>query len=259
MRTRAGPGKAVPAWLTRPLAAALDFALPPVCFVCERPLDRSPGLCMGCWAKLTLIERPYCECHGTPLAYDLGAGALSAEAIANPPPFGRARAVCLHDDIARALVHGLKYRDRLELAGVMATWMVRAGREVIEDAEVIVPVPLHRRRLWQRRFNQAALLANAIGETAGRPVEVAALARIRSTQRQVGLDHKARQSNVRGAFVVEPVARPLVEGRRVLLVDDVYTTGATVKACTRALLRARAASVDVLTFARVVSPAISTI
>ncbi len=237
----------------------IDFVLPPVCFVCESPLHASPGLCMTCWARLSWIERPYCARLGTPMAYDLGEDALSAEAIADPPPFERARAACLHDEISRELVHGFKYRDRLELGAAMARWMARAGAELVHEADLIVPVPLHRRRLWQRRFNQAAVLARAIASSSGKPAELHALSRIRATQRQVGLERKNRQTNVRGAFAVERQARDVISNRRILLVDDVYTTGATVKACTRALLRGGAGHVDVLTFARVVSPASLTI
>ncbi|AXS42030.1 ComF family protein [Breoghania sp. L-A4] len=229
----------------------LDLALPPVCCVCERPLAEDVGLCMPCWSRLTLIERPYCERLGTPLAYDIGPGALSAAAIAEPPPFGRARAVCVHDEISRALVHGLKYRDRLELAPLMARWMLRASDGLVHEANLIVPVPLHPRRLWRRRFNQSALLAREIGSQADRPVLLEGLQRIRATPRQVGLDAAARAANVRGAFKVDGPHRAALEGRRILLVDDVVTTGATLGACVRALVRAGAASVDVLTFARV--------
>lgn len=252
---KSGPEGAAAARLRGFLRAAgralLDLALPPRCFVCERPLAGASGLCMACWPKLTLIERPCCERLGTPLAFDIGPGALSAAAIADPPPFERARAVCLHDDISRVLVHGLKYRDRLELAPLMARWMVRAGRELVADAELIVPVPLHRRRLWRRRFNQSALLAGEISGQCDRPLLADGLSRLRATRSQVGLDASQRADNVRGAFRVLPDARAAIEGRRILLVDDVYTTGATVRACVRALKRARASAVDVLTFARV--------
>lgn len=206
---------------------------------------------MACWSKLTLIEQPLCEQLGTPLAYDIGPGALSAAAIADPPPFERARAVCVHDEISRALVHGLKYRDRLELAPMMAQWMLRAGRQLVEDADVIVPVPLHPRRLWQRRFNQSAQLAKEIARLGDRLLLVDGLERMRATRRQVGLDAGERAANMRGAFLVPKPQRATIEGRRILLVDDVFTTGATLNACVRALLRVRATSVDGLTFARV--------
>jgi ComF family protein len=230
----------------------VNVLLPPHCMACEMPVASSGTLCAQCWGKLRLIERPYCERLGTPFSYDLGEGALSAEAIADPPPFERLRAVAAYDDMARKLVHGLKYGDRLDLARWMARWMVRAGEDVVSGAGVIVPVPLHRRRLWSRRFNQSAMLALAIAEAAGKPFAPTALRRIRPTQQQVGLSARERAENVRGAFRVAEGERITVAGRRVLLVDDVYTTGATMKAATRALMRAGAEAVDAVVFARVV-------
>ncbi|HVY19397.1 MAG TPA: ComF family protein [Bauldia sp.] len=233
--------------------AVADVALPPQCLACDTPVAGHGSLCARCWSKLRLIEKPYCAQLGIPFAYDLGPGALSAEAIADPPPFARCRAVAAFDDIARTLVHGLKYRDRLELAQWMASWMGRAGAELIADADVIVPVPLHTRRLWWRRYNQSVLLAQGIGRTSGKPASTSALRRIRATEQQVGLTADQRDRNVRGAFQVPASEKAAIAGRRVLLVDDVYTTGATVKACTRALMRAGAVAVDVLVFARVVT------
>jgi ComF family protein len=234
------------------IRALVDLVLPPQCLACTRPVGIEGGLCPACWSRLRLIERPFCAQLGTPFAYDLGEGALSAEAIADPPPFERCRAVAAFDDVARNLVHGLKYRDRLDLAAWMAGWMARAGRDLLDDADVIVPVPLHSRRLWRRRFNQSASLARAVADKAGKPMVTTALCRIRPTPQQVGLSAAERDRNVRGAFKVMEDQRVTVAGRRVLLVDDVYTTGATVKAATRALERAGAAAVDVLVFARVV-------
>jgi ComF family protein len=230
----------------------VNLLLPPHCMACEMPVASSGTLCAQCWGKLRLIERPYCDRLGTPFAYDLGEGALSAEAIADPPPFERLRAVAAYDDMARKLVHGLKYGDRLDLARWMARWMARAGSEVVAAAGVIVPVPLHRRRLWSRRFNQSAMLALAIAEAADKAIAPTALRRIRSTRQQVGLSARERADNVRGAFRVAEGERIAVAGRRVLLVDDVYTTGATMKAATRALMRAGAEAVDAVVFARVV-------
>jgi ComF family protein len=160
--------------------------------------------------------------------------------------------VAAFDDVARALVHGLKYRDHLELAAWMGRWMARAGSELLPSAEVIVPVPLHARRLWWRRYNQSALLARAIATAADRPVAALALKRVRATAQQVGLSSGERDRNVRGAFRVAEAGRAAIAGRRVLLVDDVFTTGATVRAAARALLRGGASAVDVLVFARVV-------
>ncbi|HMN85673.1 MAG TPA: ComF family protein, partial [Bauldia sp.] len=164
------------------------------------------------------------------------------------------RAVAAFDDVARRLVHGLKYRDRTELARWMGAWMARAGTELLRDADLVVPVPLHRRRLWWRKFNQSAALADGVASAAGRRFAPSALVRVKATRQQVGLSGAERDRNVAGAFRVNPDARGEIAGRRVLLVDDVYTTGATVKAATRALLRSGASAVDVLVFARVVRP-----
>jgi len=178
------------------------------------------------------------------------------EAIADPPAYQRARAaVRFDDDVARALVHALKYGDRLDLAPTMGRWMANAGRALIADADALVAVPLHWRRLWARRFNQSALLAQIIATANGKPVAHAALKRVKATPQQVGLGRTQRAENMQGAFRVPEEGKAEVAGRRLLLIDDVLTTGATIDACARTLLRGGAAAVDVLTFARVVAPA----
>jgi predicted amidophosphoribosyltransferase len=143
------------------LRAALDIALPPLCAVCRSPVDGS-GLCPGCWSKLSFITRPYCERLGIPFVYDPGPGILSMEAIANPPAYHRARAAVRFDEISRALVHALKYGDRLDLAPMMGRWLAFAGRDLLAEADALVPVPLHWRRNWARRFNQSGMLAAAV-------------------------------------------------------------------------------------------------
>jgi len=232
---------------------ALDLGLPPLCPACRGLLGDDGGLCAACWSRLSFIARPYCERLGTPFGYDPGPGVLSTEAVSHPPAFGRARAAVRYDDVASALVHALKYGDRLDLAPIMGRWMARAGSELTDGAGALVPVPLHWRRLWARRFNQAAALARAISAASGVPVLDDALARMRATPHQVGLSQAERAQNVQGACRVLPAAKVAVAGRRLLLVDDVLTSGATVDACSRALLRAGAAQVDVLVFARVVA------
>lgn len=249
-------GRAGVAWRFRLAARRIPFGIaralmPPNCLACGVPILDEGGLCAGCWGRLRLIERPFCDRLAIPFSYDIGEGALSAEAIADPPPFDRMRSVALYDGVARELVHALKYRDHLELVRWMAEWMARAGRDVISDADVIVPVPLYRRRLWWRRFNQAAALAAVIGRLAGRPALLSAVARVRRTDNQVGLTRRAREANVRGAFRVGEATRAEIAGSQVLVVDDVATTGATLGAVTRALKRSGAAGVDALVFARV--------
>jgi ComF family protein len=231
--------------------AALNVALPPLCPAC-RELVGSSGLCASCWSKLSPIAPPYCERLGIPFAYDPGPGVLSMEAIADPPAYRRARAAVRYDEIARKLVHSLKYGDRLDLAPTAGRWMARAGHELLAEADALVPVPLHWRRLWARRFNQSALLARAISEASGIPVAIDALKRIKATAQQVGLSQRERASNVQGAFRVPPENKAQVQGRRLVLIDDVLTSGATADACARSLLRAGASHVDVLVFARVV-------
>src|ERR1700693_2803880 len=145
---------------------ALDIALPTLCVACREPVH-GDGVCATCWAKLSFIAPPFCPRLGIPFVYDPGPGMLSMEAIADPPAYQRARAAVRYDDVARTLVHALKYQDRTDLAPAMGRWMARAGRELLADADALIPVPLHWRRLWARRFNQAAALADAISNIAG--------------------------------------------------------------------------------------------
>jgi ComF family protein len=233
---------------------ALDVALPPLCPSCREPLGDGAGLCATCWSKLSMIEPPYCARLGIPFTYDPGPGLLSMEAIANPPAYDRARAAVRYDNIARTLVHAYKYGDRLDLARLMAGWMARAGRELLDDADALVPVPLHWRRLWARRFNQSASLAAEISSLSKVPVVHGALKRVRATVQQVGLSKAERADNVQGAFRVPADLKAEVADRRLILIDDVLTSGATADTCARALLRAGATHVDVLVFARVVAP-----
>jgi ComF family protein len=240
-------------WLGSGLRAAVDIVYPPSCIACQAATGEAQALCPTCWGEMRFIERPYCERLGTPFAVDLGEGLVSPAAIADPPVFARARAVCRFDGTARELVHRLKYGDRTDLALTMGRMMIQAGRELLPDTDVIVPVPLHRFRLWTRRFNQAAALAQVVSRGSAVPLAPLALARVKRTRQQVGLTRAQRADNLQGAFRVLPAARPQIEGRRVLLVDDVLTTGATGNAAARALLRGGARAVDILTFARVVS------
>jgi ComF family protein len=248
------------------LRVAIDAVLPPLCASCRAPLADAGGLCPVCWARVSFLAPPWCERLGIPFVNDPGPGVLSMEAIADPPAYGRARAAVRYDDVARDLVHRLKYGDRLDLAAAMGRWMARAGRDLLDDADALVPVPLHWRRLWGRRFNQAAALAKAVSTTASTgasatasagpvPVLTAALTRRRATTQQVGLSRSARAVNVQGAFVVTQEGKAAIHGKQIVLVDDVLTSGATVDACARALLRAGAGNVDVLVFARVVAAA----
>jgi ComF family protein len=238
------------AWL-RTARLALDIALPTLCVSCREPVH-GEGVCAACWAKLSFIAPPFCPRLGIPFVYDPGPELLSMEAIANPPAYQRARAAVRYDDVARTLVHALKYQDRTDLAPTMGRWMARAGTELLDGADMLVPVPLHWRRGWSRRYNQSGALAKVIARQSGVRMVPEALRRLRATEQQIGLSRRDRASNVQGAFGVADERKAEIQGRRVILVDDVLTSGATVDACARALSRAKAAQVDVLVFARVV-------
>lgn len=235
-------------------AAALNALLPPRCLRCPTAVDRPGTLCAACWEAIRFLAPPHCARCGFPFAYDAqaGADAMCGECMRRVPAYGHARAVLRYDDASRALVLGFKHGDRTHAAPAFGRWLARAGSELLDEAELIVPVPLHWSRLLARRYNQAALLSHALGRVAGIEVAPDLLVRRRRTPSQGRLSRAARARNVRGAFAVRARAAPIVAGRHILLVDDVLTTGATVEACARTLSRAGAAGVDVLTLARVV-------
>jgi predicted amidophosphoribosyltransferase len=177
---------------------------------------------------LSFITRPYCERLGIPFVYDPGPGIPSMQAIADPPVYHRARAAVRFDEISRTLVHALKYADRLDLAPMMGRFTAQAGRELLAEADALVPVPLHWRRLWAPRFNQSAMLAAVISKETGVPVAANALKRVKPTAQPFGLSRTERAANVQGAFRVPPDGNAAVTRRRLILIDDVLTTGATV-------------------------------
>src|SRR5271170_7139336 len=181
--------------------AALDTLYPPICLACRAATSEAGALCSSCWRAMRFIERPFCDRLGTPFEHDLGEGLLSPQAVTDPPVFQRARAVARFEEgPARRLVHRLKYSDRGELARPMGAWMARAGADVLAEADAIVPVPLHPRRLWMRRFNQAASLAREIARLTAKPFEPTLLQRVKATRSQVGLSREMRMQNMQGAF-----------------------------------------------------------
>jgi len=231
--------------------AIVDFVLPPQCPVCKSVIQEQGNLCGACWMALDIVVAPVCDRLGIPFALPAPPGIASLEAQTNPPVFHRARCAVLFNEQARQLVHGLKYRDRQDFALPMARMMVRAGQELLNDADIIVPVPLHWRRLWSRRFNQSLQLAERIGQLAGRPLLFDGLTRTRATPQQVGLSSGQRKRNVAGAFSIFTRHKDNIRGRRIVLIDDVLTTGATANAASRAMFQAGATQVDVLVFAQV--------
>ena len=241
-----------PKWIWR---GVVDLAAPSLCLTCAEPVGEPASLCLACWEKLRQIDEPVCDLLGTPFAYDQGEGAASAAALADPPPWDRARAAVLFDENSAKLVHALKYLDRQEAGLLMGRMMARAGRTLLAEADIILPVPLHRFRLWRRRFNQSAFLAQQLSRASGKPCHSRLLVRRRHTRAQVGLEREDRRRNVRNAFQLTPEGIAAIAGKSVLVVDDVRTTGATSEACTAVLKQAGAARVMVLSFALVDAPA----
>ncbi len=233
----------------------VDFITPPRCLACRAPVGEPASLCATCWPSLRQIDDPVCEVTGAPFAYDQGQGAVSATALANAPRWNRARAAVAFDATSRALVHALKYHDTQEAGLLMSRMMARAGRVLLAEADLLIPVPLHRYRLWQRRFNQSSYLAQRLAGQHNKHWRSDLLIRSKATRTQVGLDGKARRKNLKGAFRIPPQHQALVAASKILLIDDVLTTGATSGACAEALMQAGAARVDVLVFALVLEPA----
>lgn len=246
------------AGLRSTLRALADIVLPPVCISCRQRIGAHGLLCGACWSRIDFIAPPLCDRLGIPLPYDPGPApgerALSAAAIAEPPVYDRARAAARYDATMRQLIQSFKYRDRHEGVPLFARWLASAGAELLADADLIVPVPLYRARLWSRRFNQSAVLARGLAWLTGQEVDCFTLKRVKRTANQVGLSAAQRRRNVAGAFKVSRRRKARIKGRKIVLIDDVITTGATAEACARVLKRAGAVRVDVLAIARAADP-----
>jgi ComF family protein len=241
--------------LRRALAACADLVVPPACLICRARLSAHHLLCAACWREVHFIRPPLCDVLGIPLPFDTGERTVSAAALARPPAYDRARAVAHFSGAMRTLIHQFKYADRHDARTLFGRWLAEAGGELVAGADLLAPVPLALWRLLSRRFNQAAILARELSRLTGLPADPHLLRRARATSSQVGLTHDQRRRNVAGAFRVPRRAR--LEGRRVLLLDDVITTGATAEACARALKRAGAVRVDVLALAMVTNEALA--
>ncbi|MCJ9430458.1 double zinc ribbon domain-containing protein [Kordiimonas marina] len=233
----------------------VDFLLPPRCAACGERIHDHGHLCATCWPALSPIAQPFCEGCGLPFEHagEAEDGMLCGACYANPPGFDWARAAVLYDDLGKKLVLTLKHGGEGAAVPVLARMMASAvaGRDAVD---LILPVPLHPRRLLKRRFNQSLLLAEAVGRQAGLQVDRFSLVRRKATPSQGPLGRKARSANMAGAFAVTEKGKESLKGRHVLLIDDVMTTGATTSACARVLKRAGALSVGVLVFARVAQP-----
>ena len=244
--------------LRRAARAGLDLLLPASCNCCDAPVDAPGQLCGVCFQRISFIAEPLCLHCGLPFASRAAAGTarICATCTAAPPPWARARAAMLYDTASRALILPFKHADQIEIARTLAMHMHRAGAALLAGADLLVPVPLHRWRLLRRRYNQSALLAQDLSRRTGIPVSLDMLVRLKPTRFLSQMPGSARARALSGAIAVRPVRLPLVTGRRIVLIDDVLTSGATAGACTRALLDAGAANVDVLVASRVADPRI---
>ncbi len=236
----------------RYLSFALDMILPPRCVVSGNIVETQGMISPKAWAELDFIATPLCECCGFPFDFEVDGEALCTACLAYPPRFESARAALKYNDASRHIILGFKHADKTHLVKTFVPWLMRVGEEMVAEGDVIVPVPLHRWRLIGRRYNQAALIGQALAQETGVAHIPDAMTRVRATASQGHLSAKERHKNVKSAFAVHERHVVAIKGKTVILVDDVYTTGATAKECTKVLLKAGAAKVHVLALARVV-------
>ena len=241
----------------KPLAQIIDYVLPPRCIVTGEVVDRQGTLSAEAWRSLNFISDPQCTRCGLPFDFDTGEakeGNICGACLKNPPVFGQARSALIYDDASRNIILGFKHGDQTHSVPSFIPWLTRAGEELIEKADYLVPVPLHRWRIFQRRFNQSAIITQYLSQATKIECLLDALIRTRATETQGYLKPNERARNVKNAFGVNVEHLQKIKNKNFVLIDDVYTTGATVSECTKTLQKAGATSVDVLTLARVVKP-----
>ncbi len=232
----------------------LDGLFPPQCPNCQDSVGTVGTLCANCWGKVTFISHPICYGCGLPFEYDMDEQALCGNCIRSRPSFERAISVLQYDENSRDMILAFKHGDQTDQATSFASWMVRAGQDILQNNPCLIPVPLHRKRLLKRRYNQAALLAREIANQTNLECDLINLQRIRHTDSQGTKNLKARHRNVKGAFHLTSDGVRKLTGRHVVLIDDVYTTGATLEECAKTLLPEGIQSVSALTLGRVNRP-----
>lgn len=231
--------------------SVMDFILPPLCLACDTRVDRLHTLCPACWGKTHFITPPCCVTCGMPFDVPVEGDAECAHCIAHPPHFKHARASMMYDEASKPLILGFKHGDRTYMAQAMGQWMMQAGQDLWAGTDYLIPVPLHRWRLFERRYNQAALMAQAIAKLVNKSALTDGLMRIRRTAPQGHMNRTERAKNVKGAFAIHPSHQKILQGKSVTLIDDVLTTGATLNECADVLLKGGVAQVNVVTLARV--------
>lgn len=228
------------------------MVLPHTCGLCREVMNSGQSLCADCWGGLQFIARPHCDCCGLPFAFDLGPGALCAKCVEKRPSFTAARAALKYDDHSKQMILAFKHGDKIHLRGLLAKFLYQSGKDVLQGANLIAPVPLHWWRMVKRKYNQAALLSSEIANYSGLDHEAHLLLRKKRTVPHENMSRDEREKNVRAAFTVNPKHTDSVKGKIIVLVDDVMTSGATVNECAKTLLKQGVAEVRVLTLARVV-------
>lgn len=230
----------------------IDFVVPPRCLLCQSIVIAPGHVCGPCWSQLSFISNPYCDQCGFPFEFEIEEHMVCGSCLRKPPPYRKARSALVYDDVSKALILKFKHGDGIYLTPAFTDWMMQAGDDLFASVDFLIPVPLHWKRLIRRRYNQAALLAKGLAHKTNKPALLDALKRIKNTPSQGHLTSNEREQNVKNAFILRPRVAKQLKGKRVLLIDDVLTSGSTIKACTDSLLKQGVLSVDVLTLARVV-------
>ncbi|NCY12444.1 MAG: ComF family protein [Burkholderiaceae bacterium] len=234
-----------------PLASVLlDMALPPLCLNCDAPVSRNQSLCPDCWKAISFISDPCCQRCGLPFEVPVEAGTLCTDCLTDPPDYTAGRSVFLYDDASKEMILKFKHGDQMHPAIAMGEWLAKAASDFMPQLDVIIPVPLHYWRLWRRRYNQAALLAQKISQFTGKPVDLQVLQRVKPTHSQGHHNRTERHKNMSKAFRVSSSRREQIDGKTVLLVDDVLTTGSTIHSLATTLKQSGAKRVTAWTMFR---------